>query len=55
MSTIDAILGGTDALALYIREIGEQMNGVNAGAPIVSAKQADKRRTVIFFTISNLI
>ena len=35
MSTIDAILGGTDALALYIREIGEQMNGVNAGAPIV--------------------
>ena len=35
MSTIDAILGGTDALALYVREIGEQMNGVNAGAPIV--------------------
>jgi two-component system chemotaxis sensor kinase CheA len=35
MSTIDAILSGTDALAHYIREIGAQMNGVNAGAPIV--------------------
>ena len=35
MSTIDSILCGTDALAQYIKEIGEQMNGVNAGAPIV--------------------